>query len=142
MSDDPSIRDHRITKSYFRICSTDKSRSQAPFYLCARRPIANRAEGAFELLRYNFGGDRPSQTAQLEMSSARIHGSELELKYAQGGISRLAPPMLAHRLQRLPPILHKTGHSPISACSEGSRGLSVSLRERGIFTTATISPGH
>jgi hypothetical protein len=50
--------------------------------------------------------------------------------------------MLAHRLQRLPPILHRTYHSPIPAYSKGSRGLSVSLRVRGIFTTATISPGH
>src|SRR6202030_4577123 len=32
--------------------------------------------------------------------------------------------------------------SPISAYSKGSRGLSVLLRERGIFTTATISPGR
>src|SRR5271157_3338709 len=96
-----------------------------PLYLYARRLIANQAEGTFELLRYLFGGDRPSQTAQLEMSSARIHGTELELKYAQGGISRLAPPMLAHRLQRLPPILHRTYHSPIPAYSKGSRGLSV-----------------
>ena len=47
-----------------------------PLYLYARRPIANRAEGTFELLRYIFGGDRPSQTAQLEMSSARIHGKQ------------------------------------------------------------------
>ena len=125
MSDGPSTRDHRITKPYFRICSTDESRSQAPFYLYARRLIANQAEGTFGLLRYFFGGDRPSQTAQLEMSSARIHGSELELKYAQGGISRLAPPILAYRLQRLPPILHRACHSPISAYSKGSRGLSV-----------------
>jgi hypothetical protein len=125
MSDDPSIRNHRITKPYFRICSTHPSRSQAPFYLCARRPIANRAEGTFGLLRYSFGGDRPSQTAQLEMSFARIHGTKLELKYAQGGISRLAPPTLARRLRRLPPILHRTYHSPIPAYSKGSRGLSV-----------------
>ena len=76
MSDGPSIRDHRITKSYFRICSTYKSRSQAPFYLCAQCLIANQAEGTFELLRYSFGGDRPSQTAQLKLSAARIHGNQ------------------------------------------------------------------
>lgn len=75
MSDGPSIRDHRITKPCFRICSTYQSRSQAPFYLCARRLIANQAEGTFGLLRYSFGGDRPSQTAQLTLSSARIHGN-------------------------------------------------------------------
>ena len=39
-------------------------------------------------------------------------------------------------------MLHKINLSPISACSKGSRGLSVTLRERGIFTTTTISPGH
>ena len=141
MSDGLSIQHRRITKSCFRTCSTHRSRSQAPFYLYARRLIANQAEGTFGLLRYNLGGDRPSQTAQLKLSSARIHGSELELKQAQGGISTLAPPTLACRPHRLPPILHRTCHSPISAYSEGSRGLSVYLRERGIFTTATISPG-
>ena len=76
MSDGPSIRNHRITKSYFRICSTHGSRSQAPFYLYARCLIANQAEGTFELLRYSFGGDRPSQTAQLKLSAARIHGNQ------------------------------------------------------------------
>src|SRR5208282_5954238 len=122
MSDDPSIRNHRITKPYFRICSTYPSRSQAPFYLYARRLIANQAEGTFGLLRYFFGGDRPSQTAQLRLSSARIHGTELELKHTQGGISTMALPRLASRLQRLPPILHRACHSPISAYSKGSRG--------------------
>ena len=74
MSDGLSIQHRRITKSYFRICSTYESRSQAPFYLYARCLIANQAEGTFELLRYSFGGDRPSQTAQLTMSPARFHG--------------------------------------------------------------------
>ena len=76
MSDGLSIQNRRITKSYFRICSTHGSRSQAPFYLYARCLIANQAEGTFELLRYSFGGDRPSQTAQLTLSAARIHGNQ------------------------------------------------------------------
>ena len=80
MSDGPSIRDRRITSAYFRTCSTYLSRSQAPFYAYALCPIANRAEGTFALLRYSLGGDRPSQTAQLALSSAQIHGSGLELK--------------------------------------------------------------
>ena len=80
MSDGLSIQDHRITKPYFRICSTYKSRSQAPLYLCALRLIANQAEGAFVLLRYSFGGDRPSQTAQLTLFTARIHVTVLEFK--------------------------------------------------------------
>ena len=68
MSDGLSIQHRRITKPCFRICSTYQSRSQAPFYPCARSLIANQAEGTFGLLRYSFGGDRPSQTAQLTLS--------------------------------------------------------------------------
>ncbi len=138
----PFHSDRRITKSNFRFCSTYRSRSQAPFYLYALRLIANQAEGTFELLRYSLGGDRPSQTAQLTMSAARIHGSALDTKQVQGGISRMAPPTLACRDHSLPPILHKTCLIPISACSKGSWGLSVLVRVRGIFTTATVSPGR
>jgi hypothetical protein len=67
------------------------TRSQAPFYPYARSLIANQAEGTFALLRYSFGGDRPSQTAQLELFPARFHGTGLELKHIQGGISTVAP---------------------------------------------------
>ena len=80
LSDGLSIQNRRITKSDFRLCSTYESRSQAPFYLYALRLIANRAEGTFELLRYSLGGDRPSQTAQLTLSTVRIHGTVLESK--------------------------------------------------------------
>ena len=142
MSDGPSTRNRRITKSDFRLCSTDTSHSQAPFYLYALRLIANQAEGTFELLRYSFGGDRPSQTAQLTLSTARIHGTVLDSQQAQGGISRTAPPRLASRLHSLPPILHKIHLTPIPAYSKGSWGLSVLLRVRGIFTTTSISPGR
>jgi hypothetical protein len=79
LSDGPSIRNRRITKSNFRFCSTHTSHSQAPFYLYALRLIANQAEGTFELLRYSLGGDRPSQTAQLTVSAAQIHGSALDI---------------------------------------------------------------
>ncbi len=142
LSDGPSIRNRRITNSNFRFCSTCRSRSQAPFYVYALCLIANQAEGTFELLRYSLGGDRPSQTAQLTLSTARIHGSGLDIKHVQGGISRMAPRGLASPLRSLPPILHKACLMPISAYSKGSWGLSVLLRVRGIFTTATISPGR
>jgi hypothetical protein len=84
LSDGPSIRDHRITKPDFRPCSTYQSRSQAPFYLYARCPIANRAEGTFGLLRYLLGGDRPSQTAQIALSPARVHGTGVRTQARQG----------------------------------------------------------
>ena len=81
MSDAPSTRKRRITKPYFRICSTHRSRSQAPLYLYALRTIANRAEGTFGLLRYLLGGDLPSQTAHLALFLTRIHGMRLEVKH-------------------------------------------------------------
>src|SRR6267378_496061 len=84
LSDGLSIQHRRITKSDFRPCSTYQSRSQAPFYLYARCPIANRAEGTFELLRYLLGGDRPSQTAQIALSTARIHGTGVRIQAQQG----------------------------------------------------------
>ena len=77
------------------------------------------------LLRYALGGDRPSQTAQLTLSTARIHGTGLDSKQVQGGISTMAPRVLAYPVHSLPPILHKTYLEPISAYSEGSWGLSV-----------------
>ena len=75
MSDGPAIRNHRITISDFRLCSTYLSRSQASLYHYALCLIAKQAEETFGLLRYSLGGDRPSQTAQLKMSDALIQGN-------------------------------------------------------------------
>ena len=72
LSDGNSILYRRITKSYFRICSTCQSRSQAPLCLYTLRMVANHSEGTFERLRYSLGGDRPSQTVHLTLSFARI----------------------------------------------------------------------
>ena len=84
MSDGPSIRDHRITKTCFRTCSSYGSRSQAHLYLYALRLIADQAEVAFVLLRYSFGGDRPSQTAQLTLSLAWFHRIKVRTKAYSG----------------------------------------------------------
>jgi hypothetical protein len=73
-SDDPSTRNHRITMSSFRSCSTCMSRSQAPFCHCTRPLVADQREGTFERLRYHLGGDRPSQTPHLTLFPARITG--------------------------------------------------------------------
>ena len=58
----------------FRLCSTCRSRSQAPFCLYALRLVSNQPEGTFERLRYSLGGDRPSQTTRLTLSPTRITG--------------------------------------------------------------------
>ncbi len=67
------------------------------------------------------------------------HGPGLELRTSKGGISRLAPPQLAPRLQSLPPILHKLVQNPVQSCSKGSRGLSVLQRVDRICTTISTS---
>ena len=96
-----------------------------PYAFTLVSAIADRAEGTLGRLRYHLGGDRPSQTAHQAMSSGRIHGSELEFQYSKGGISRMAPPKLASRLHRLPPILHMPHRNPMPSCSKAPRGLSV-----------------
>ena len=53
------------------------------------------------------------------------NGPRLEPQTDQGGISRMAPPNLATRFQRLPPILHRPVHNPMQSYSKGSWGLSV-----------------
>ena len=68
--------------------------------------ITNHAEETFESLRYNLGGDRPSQTTRLTRSPRRIHGDRLEFNQNKGGISLTTPPKLAPRLRSLPPMLH------------------------------------
>ena len=140
MSDGPSTRDRRITKSCFHTCSTYRSRSQASLYLYALCTIANRTEEAFELLRYLLGGDRPSQTAHLTLSPTRFHGSELERPQDKSGISLVTPGRLTPSVQRLPLILHISYRRSVIGCSKGPRGLSVLLRVNGIFTAASISP--
>lgn len=67
------------------------------------------------------------------------NGSRLDLQIAKGGISRMAPLELASQLQRLPPILHIAIQRAMSSYSKGARGLSVQLRETGIFTGTTNS---
>jgi hypothetical protein len=87
--------------------------------------ISDRAKRTFALLRYPFGGDRPSQTAYHALSLTRIHESRLEPQTNQAGISTLAPQELAPLLQSLPAILHRSVHSPMQSYSKGARGLSV-----------------
>ena len=116
MSDGLAIQHRRITKPCFRTCSSYATRSQAPLCLYARCPIADRAEGTFGLLRYLLGGDRPSQTAHLALSAARVHGTGLELKHNKGGVSSTAPPVPGYRVYSLPPTLRMLGLSPILSC--------------------------
>ena len=141
MSDGPSMRNRRITRTDFRPCSTCPSRSQAPFCSYTHHTIADRAEGTFVRLRYTLGGDRPSQTTRLPLSPTRMHGRGLDTKQHKGGIPRLTPRRLAPPLHSLPPILYMRGLVPITGYSKGPRGLSVLMRVTSVFTGISTSPG-
>ena len=95
LSNDDSTFHRWITRPYFRNCSIRRSYSKAHFYPYALHTIANRVECTFGLLRYNFGGNRPSQTDPLTRSLFRIHGTRLDIQFHQGGISPVAPRVLA-----------------------------------------------
>ena len=125
MSDGPSIRDHRITKSCFRTCSTCRSRSQAPLCLYTLWLISDQPEGTFERLRYSLGGDRPSQTAHLTVSPDLIQGRRLEAQQSKGGIPRVTPPKLTPGFPSLPPILYMNYRTPVLSYSKAPWGLSV-----------------
>ena len=140
MSDGPSTRNHRITKACFRSCSNRRSRSQAPFCLCTRRAIADRAEGTFARLRYTLGGDRPSQTAHLPGSGTGIHPSPLGFPRHEGGISPLPPRSPEGPVLWLPPILRTQRRNAAAGCSKGAWGLFVLSRVIGILTDTPISP--
>ena len=140
LSYSPSTRYCRITKAYFRNCSTGLSCSKAGLCLYTLRTVSNRTEPTIALLRYILGGDRPSQTAQQALFLARIHGTRLGHNGHQGGISRMAPHRPEPALQSLPPILRRWQSWPIPAYSKGPRGLSVLPRVTGFFTGISISP--
>ena len=92
------------------------------------------------LLRYRFGGNRPSQTDPLTLSQSRIHGLQLDIQVIKGGISPFDSASASAPLRSLPPMLHMNTRMPISDYSKGSQGLSVLLQVSGIFTGITTSP--
>ena len=125
LSDGPSTRDHRITMTDFRLCSTCQSRSQAGLCHCTQQPMSDRLEPTIARLRYSLGGDRPSQTTHHAGSRTRVHWPRLDNRMQKGGISRTPPQQLALPLQSLPPILHMPPLMPLQSYSKGARGLSV-----------------
>ena len=93
----------------------------------------------FVSLRYNLGGDRPSQTAHLPLS-LRLQAAKLGSNYNKGGISPVAPPQPRSGYQSLPPILRMLQPNSIVSYSKGARGLPVQVRVTGVFTGTTSSP--
>src|ERR1700744_4742307 len=106
LSDDPSIRDHRITMTDFRLCLVRRPCSQAGFCHCTQHPISDRIEPNQRPLPFLFGRRPPQSNCLPYTVSDPVSGTRLDIRNKKGGISRTAPPRLAPRLQCLPPILH------------------------------------
>ena len=87
--------------------------------------VSIHAEPIFERLRYSFGGDRPSQTARLTMSTDQFHDRMLELQHLKSGIPTLTPHDLTALLLCLPPILYIKYRNSTLSCSKAPWGLSV-----------------
>src|SRR3546814_14763836 len=51
--------------------------------------VSNRPEPTIARLRYSLGGDRPSQTTRHRGSLIQFHGSRLDIRKQQGGISQI-----------------------------------------------------
>src|SRR5512147_2767170 len=106
VSHGPSTRYRGITKPDFRLCSTCWSVSQAPLCLYTLRLVSIQPEGTFGRLRYSFAGDRPSQTAHLPPSPARVRVSSVSGCYSkvgstQTGVQASSPPSYPTQTQPL-----------------------------------------
>ena len=141
LSDGHSTLSRRITRTWFPICSTCGSRSQARLYSCALRTIANRSERTLRTPPLRFRRRPPQSNYPPDTVRTPDHGRTLDRQRDEGGIPRAAPQGLASLLRSLPPILYAPRQRSMSSCSKGSRGLSVLPRVVRIFTNSAISPG-
>ena len=82
--------------------------------------VADRAEVTFELLRYCFGGNRPSQTDPLALSRPLIQGGGLDDRLFKTGISLVPPPFPKEGPPRLPAMLRMKSQLPVPEYSKGS----------------------
>ncbi len=141
LSDGHSTLSRRITRTWFPICSTCGSRSQACLCSCTQGVVADHPEQTLRAPPLHFRRRPPQSNYPPDTVPRPDHGAGLGCQNVEGGIPRATPQRLASLVQRLPPILYTTDRQPMSSCSKGSRGLSVLPRVSRIFTTSAISPG-
>ena len=113
LSDGLSMQNHRITKTYFRTCSTCLSRSQAPLCFCTQKRDFRPRWGYLRTPPLLFRRRPPQSNYPPYNVPDPDNGPRLEFQIFQGGISRMAPLKLASELQSLPPILHKKIQNPL-----------------------------
>ncbi len=104
----------------FRTCSTCLSRSQARFCLYTLRPISDRSERTFVLLRYSLG-DRPVKLPTIHCPRSglrtRVRTSSMPGWYFKDGSTRTGV-----HASKPPTNLHKQAQSPVQSYSIGFTG--------------------
>lgn len=103
--------DHYDRLSSLLDLSVSQSGGLMPLH--SKQTVSNRPEPTIARLRYSLGGDRPSQTTRHRGSLIQFHGSKLDIRKQQGGISPMAPHQLAPMLRSLPPMLHSSFLMPL-----------------------------
>ena len=125
LSDDPSIRNRRITMSCFRICSTRQSCSQALLCHCTLWLISIQPERTFE--RSVTLRRRPPQSNCPPSTVSVATNHRLEFQHWMVGIPPMTPIQLAPYHLSLPTILYMQCQNPIPSYSKAPWGLSVLL---------------
>ena len=123
----------RITKTYFRTCSTHRCRSQAGLNLYAFPTISIRRKPTFVPLRYNLAGYRPSKTAQQTLFPLSFPDNLGKPHIFQRVVlhCRLAAPTYPRQSKNM---------KAKSTCSKAPRGLFVHVEVGRVFTAIAISP--
>ncbi len=122
------MRDHRITNTYFRICSKCLSLAvKLPYAFALDGWFPNQPEGNLcACLRYFFGRRPPQSNYPPDNVLLPVYGNRVrDLKKQGWYFNGRTPPALAYGLLCLPPILHMQFQIPMSSYSKGAQGLSV-----------------
>ena len=125
LSDGASTRDRQITKTYFRTCSSCRTRSQAALCLYTLSADFHPAQGDLRAPPLLFGRRPPQSNCPPTTVPHPVSRVRLETYPDKSGISPTTPHSLAAMLRCLPPILHMSGQVPMVSYSKGSWGLSV-----------------
>ena len=141
LSDGHSTLSRRITRTWFPICSTRGSRSQACLCSCTQKGGCRPSRADLRAPPLLFRRRPPQSNYPPGTVRAPDHGRALGRRSCEGSIPRATPRELALPLRGLLPILYTPNQRPMPSCSKGSRGLSVLPQVIRIFTNSAISPG-
>lgn len=100
-----SMRYEKVTKPYFRNCSTCESYSKATLCLYTLRLISIQPEVTLGILRYSLVRHRPSETAHQTLFWLPDIGLQSEINQLEGSVPGLTPYWPEPILQSLLPTL-------------------------------------